>query len=240
VISGVVKLLGHSTKDVFRAAIDYLSRLGAQGIYSFPPDELSLLRLFCSGVAAGDPPSDSRCYEVVGGLEFGCSPGRDRLLVQSRCSQHKVLICLFPPEASNTEPLLKRSSSRRSGKRFLVSRNCQSIHRSDGDVRQATINCLSSLTVQGRSILDPPGDFHTEPWFTVELQQVTKPTISVVMRLLQDSDKDVCRTAIDCFSSLAAQGIYSFIYKETSVLDFIPSGVAAGYLASNFWCHKIP
>jgi hypothetical protein len=43
----------------------------------------------------------------------------------------------------------------------------------------------------------------------VEFQEEIRPAISGIMKLLQDSDEDVRRSAVNCLSSLGAQGTYS-------------------------------
>jgi hypothetical protein len=67
----------------------------------------------------------------------------------------------------------------------------------------------------------------------VELQQEIRPPISNVPTFLEHSDKNVRRTAIDCLSSLAAQGIFSFLHHEAYVLSLIHSRITAGHPASN-------
>ncbi|KAJ6507560.1 armadillo-type protein [Mycena vulgaris] len=58
---------------------------------------------------------------------------------------------------------------------------------SEWTVRQAAIDCLSSLGAQA------------------DLQQEIRPAVSGVVKLLEDSDKDVRRAAINCLASLGAQ-----------------------------------
>jgi hypothetical protein len=43
----------------------------------------------------------------------------------------------------------------------------------------------------------------------VEFQPEIRPAISGVMKLLEHSDSHVCESAVNCLSSLGAQGTYS-------------------------------
>jgi hypothetical protein len=67
------------------------------------------------------------------------------------------------------------------------------------------------------------------------LQQEIWPAISVVVKLLEHSNKNIRRTAIDCLSSLGAQGTYSlFHFEPFALLRPLLSELAAGGSASNF------
>jgi HEAT repeat protein len=81
---------------------------------------------------------------------------------------------------------------------------------SDEDVRKAAINCLSSLGAQGIYYSFLHHQTSLLSLFIAEFQQEIRVVISGVMKLLQDSDWDVCEAAINCLSSLGAQGIYYF------------------------------
>jgi hypothetical protein len=72
------------------------------------------------------------------------------------------------------------------------------------------------------------------------LQQEIWPAISGVVKLLEHSDEYVCRAAINCLSSLGAQSTYSPVHLESfALLRLLPSRIAAGDLASNFWCCEV-
>jgi vesicle coat complex subunit len=68
----------------------------------------------------------------------------------------------------------------------------------------------------------------------VELQQDIRPGISVVVKMLEHSDQYVRRAAIDCLSSLGAQGTYSLVHLVPfALLRLLLSELAAGDSASN-------
>jgi vesicle coat complex subunit len=89
---------------------------------------------------------------------------------------------------------------------------------SNSDVRQAALQCLSSLRAQGMNFL---------VWshicgllrliFVAELQQEIWAVNPLVVESLKDSDSYVPEATLKCLSGLGAQGMHSLVLSEHCV-----------------------